>query len=511
MNEMNINKGICDELNKYQTDHLFLLIGTNPLPNYVAYHLLAKPSSYIYLVHTIESSRIADRLIKVLDILDNHCKIIVDESEPIKIFDRIYDEAKGKQNIGLHYTGGTKAMAINAYNAIKKANSNSVYSYLSARNLKLVLNVGDSESKSFQVRFCVHPTLKKLHELHCLKVKDLKEEPFKPEFCEALSKVPCKSITKWCNDNLRYLSGSKMLREHGLLEVELPLDSPFENLSTSWGKCRTLEDLLDVWSDEFSNATELAQWIDGNRNIGCPSRVLSQKECNQETNYPMIEEVYDSLLSIPYKNYRKWCRDSLYIQKSTSFPDKEESKLIRLPTKSPFDSLIPFWEGCETLGDLAIKWNVEVGILVDWFNGKWLEDHTLSAIKKVSNFCEIHSYAKNVEIINSGKTKSEKKGKQNDFEFDVAALRGYQLFAVSCSTSSDNWGLKQKLFEAYVRGQQLGGDEAKIGLVCFSSDPNTIQKEIEKEWHEKDKFRVFGAGSIPKLDEELAKWLSGSS
>lgn len=526
-----MNKETRDELSKYQTEHLFLLIGTNPLPNYVVYHLLAKHSSYVYLVHTLESSIIANRLKEMLNLSENHYdKILVNESEPKEIFDKIYTVAKNKHNIGLNYTGGTKVMAVNAYNAIKRANSNSVFSYLSAKNLRLVLNVGDSESKSFPVRFCVQPTLKKLHELHCLEVSNLQEESFKPEFCEALSKVPPKSITKWCNNNLRYLSGSKMLSEKKLKEVELPSDQPFEELSKVWGKCHTLNDLLDVWSGEFNNVTELAQWIDGNRQIGYPSRISSQYGFNQESNHPMIEDVFNSLSKVQYKYLRKWCRDNLYAQDSTSFPDKEEMELIKLPTKSPFESLIPFWDGCETMEELALKWNVDTRILIDWLNGKWLEDYTLSAFKKISKECGIHSCAKNVEIINSGKKgiqsgfESErkigfekqkkgnrKKNRQTDFEFDVAALTGYQIFAVSCSTSENKWTLKQKLFEAYVRGQQLGGDEAKIGLVCFSTDPNKVQEEIEKEWHENDKFRVFGNKSIPELAEELGKWLSDSS
>jgi len=74
--------------------------------------------------------------------------------------------------------------------------------------------------------------------------------------------------------------------------------------------------------------------------------------------------------------------------------------------------------------------------------------------------------------------------------------------------------VKQKLFEAYVRGQQLGGDEAKIGVVCFASEtspnasPERIKKEIEEEWHLEDKFRVFGAEQIPNLSMHLKEWLT---
>lgn len=74
--------------------------------------------------------------------------------------------------------------------------------------------------------------------------------------------------------------------------------------------------------------------------------------------------------------------------------------------------------------------------------------------------------------------------------------------------------VKEKLFEAYVRGQQLGGDEAKIGVVCFASEtnpkasPERIRKDIEEEWHLENKFRVFGAEQIPNLSMYLKEWLT---
>lgn len=43
---------MVDHLNAYKTEHLFLLVGTNPLPNYVAALLLAKGEGKIILLHS---------------------------------------------------------------------------------------------------------------------------------------------------------------------------------------------------------------------------------------------------------------------------------------------------------------------------------------------------------------------------------------------------------------------------------------------------------------------------
>ena len=51
---------------EYRTDHLLLLVGANPLPNYVAARLLTKPNSKIHLLHTQVTGESADSLQKVI-------------------------------------------------------------------------------------------------------------------------------------------------------------------------------------------------------------------------------------------------------------------------------------------------------------------------------------------------------------------------------------------------------------------------------------------------------------
>lgn len=54
------------ELNKYKVDHQFLLMGENPLPNYIATISLLNNNGTAYLVHTKRTELQAQRLKQVL-------------------------------------------------------------------------------------------------------------------------------------------------------------------------------------------------------------------------------------------------------------------------------------------------------------------------------------------------------------------------------------------------------------------------------------------------------------
>ncbi len=393
MGEKIATKNESDKFAEYRSDYLFLLIGTNPLPNYVVYHLLAKPSSHIIFIHTSKTNKIANDLITVLNIpSERWTKILVNESDSRDIYKKITEYSKGKQKLGLNYTGGTKAMAVNAYKAVLDADQDSVFSYLDARSLELVIDTRDSSSKRIPVSLSVKPSIEELFSLHGYEI-DNKREVFIPEICEVLANDLFTEFRKWCDKKLRSENLGKILNKPELKNVILPIDPPFENLAN-------------------------------------------------------------------------------------------------------------FWEDCSTLEDLAKKWGIKVENLASWFDGNWLEDYTLLMFQEVAEECKIHDHVLGAKF------------NYNKFELDVAILRGYELFVVSCTTASKKSIVKQKLFEAYVRGQQLGGDEAKIGVVCFASDrssdasPEIIKKEIKEEWHLENKFRVFGAEQIQNLSIYLKEWLT---
>ena len=372
------------EFSKYQTDSLFLLIGTNPLPNYVAYRLLAKPDCHVYLIHTDQTGKIADRLADVLQLpADRWTKIPVKESDANNIYTEICRCAKGKSGLGLNYTGGTKSMAVHSYRAIQAVDKNAIFSYLDAHKLEMTIDQSKISSKRYPAGLCIELPMEDLLALHDYTPKKIRKEPFHPEVCCDLIKIPRAELRCWCDNNLQL-------------------------------------------------------------------------------------------------------------------------KTAQLPQ---YNTLSKHWKDCNTLDELATMWGTSVGHITNWINGKWLEHYILWAVQEVALESKIHDAVFSLD--------SDSKSIKRNFEVDVLALRGYQLFAISCATGDYKPIIKQKFFEAYVHARQLGGDEAKVAVVCFASaknkdsSPDTIKREIEEEWDvEKGMFRIFGVEDLPDLPARLQDWFN---
>ncbi|MCI0694052.1 hypothetical protein L0337_18845 [candidate division KSB1 bacterium] len=200
----------------------------------------------------------------------------------------------------------------------------------------------------------------------------------------------------------------------------------------------------------------------------------------------------------------RWCRRD-------DRPDKWKSKgalntvQLPLPTEMDLQKVVSTIRGelGQAAGDLSIAAAAtscgcrEPEIFCDWLDGKWLEHHVLSILKSLSTKLELHDCAQNIETL------------EVRFDLDVTAMRGYQLFAFSCSTDRDNSRLKHRLFEAVVRARQLGGDEARVALVCSSDEPDKLQKEIRRDLD--PHACVFGRKHMSILAAEIEKWIRSQS
>ena len=385
----------------FQSQHLFLLVGTNPLPNVVAAKLLRKPEGQVYFIHTDDTLKIAQRLSDSLGLNETTRKFIqVEESNITDISNKITDICKNlsDKEVGLNYTGGTKTMVVHSYRAIEKTCCESVFSYLDARSMKMVVERRGQLCLDSSVSLSIKPKIQDLLALHgYILDEDPIWEPFQSEVCRELARIPCNELRAWCDNNLRQERDGKK-----------------------------------------KNATQL--------------------------------------------------------------------KSVPLPVDPPFDKVAYHWQGCKLFGDLAKYWNIMVDKLADWMDGIWLEHYTLWALKQIASDCEIHQSGLNIKPIEGEMRRG--------FEFDVAAMRGYQLFALSCTTDLQKPRQKSKLFEAYIRARQMGGDEARVALVCCApkdkdeGSPAVIQNEIEETWDAKGKVHVFGAEHLQNLSEYLKDWIN---
>jgi hypothetical protein len=115
---------MSDKFFDFRTDVLFLLIGSNPLPNYVAARLLTHEQGTLVLLHSQATAMVAERLARRLrsERADLSTQLFtVPEAdgpaiarkvrEAVQQFDRSYP----RRTIGLNYTGGTKPMAAYSY------------------------------------------------------------------------------------------------------------------------------------------------------------------------------------------------------------------------------------------------------------------------------------------------------------------------------------------------------------------------------------------------------------
>lgn len=137
--------------------------------------------------------------------------------------------------------------------------------------------------------------------------------------------------------------------------------------------------------------------------------------------------------------------------------------------------------------------------LCEWFKGQWLEHYTFVCLDALRSSFGFHSILLNIN------TKYSVKSQYKAFEIDVVAIRGYQLFAFSCSTDPRKSELKKKLFEAFVRARQLGGDEARIALVCTNKIPTILEDEMKSTID--PRIKVFGQDNLATLQDDLADWI----
>lgn len=386
----------------YRTDVLFLLIGTNPLPNYVAACLLATDKATIYLLHTPGQKGTGEvaRRLKIRLKEDIPCATIIpreiDEADgrkvEAKLAEIIADLPAGTHAVGLNYSGGTKPMAVHAYNALRKTFREGCFSYLDPRSLKMVIRQGDAPTQMLPVGQAVELGLVELIVLHGYRLDPPRDTPRAPELCKAIAQVHLTQdgFTQW----------RTWLNTLGDLESDprLPTAPEFPALVPV---IQAFHDICGGRATEEGVA----------KAIGCKNNCL--RSC---------------------------------------------SKFL--------------WSG-------------------------WLEDYTLDALRQ---------FAPDRGIKHLGVSIKPKRPGRREFEIDVAAMDGYQLFVISCVVTEDAEKAKEHLLEIFVRARQLGGDEARLGLVCLVKDAVSLQREIEQTWDAEDKIRVFGARHLPHLNRYMQNW-----
>lgn len=407
------------EFDKYKVDHLFLLVGENPLPNYVAARLLLNQGGTPYLVYTKHTEKPAKRLHTILSSEPIGLKTAQlvplndGEADAYQIQKAIRSKLETIKDgkIGLNYTGGTKAMAVHAYRAVlSKERPETVFSYLDPRRLEMCIDSENTPIKPIKIKpEMLQVKLVKLFQIHGL---ELKGNPTK---------------------------------EAQLLELAV--------------------ELTTIFKDE----SQAKHWFDWYYNVFC-----REARKNKNTNYGDWKNKSDlaglsiSLATAPPAVIT-------YLKRENLVTSDDQLSLQAVQQKGIFPEIKHF---CKYL------------------DGLWLEHYVLQQVKSIADKHSINDYGLNFEVPLKG---------AYGFEFDVAFTRGYQLFAISVSTTSKRDMCKNKLFEAYLRARQMGGDEARVALICCTNEPDTLKAEVAVL--DEKKIAVFGRDDLIDLSSKIEEWI----
>lgn len=409
-------------------DHLFLLVGANPLPNYVAAQLLTTNNATIHLLYSEdpqarnlpstrdEASYLANVLKKNPDlqvrsvqiasprgIHDSNGQAI--EKQIKRICNDVGLNCGTKASIGLNYTGATKPMSVHTYRALaNQFGTQCRFSYLDPRRMAFWYDNSSEE--------------------HTISHTDLT------------------------------LSLQTLAAMHGYTIEKPPRQNPeLPNLLPQIKAIHQTSEGMSAW----------VAWLD---------------------------------------------------TKMAAFPEHELLRNIR----QHFLNLCDGQANPDLLADKLGRTKHKGLVSYDKaFRSDWLEDVALEAIKANCREFNIEHYG--AEIRPKPNPQREEQFRQKglkvpEYDLDVAAMLGYQLFAVSCIASERaNGETKKHLFEAYMRARQLGGDEARVALVSYVDDgqKKELESVIQRNWHIPENIKVFGRSDIADLAEVFRDWFCTNS
>jgi hypothetical protein len=257
-------------LTQYQVDHLFLLIGGNPLPNYVAAKTLLKPGGVPYFVYSSATETHANALRDILNANNATSMIpLQDESDAFCIQKAIQETLKTigeTERVGLNYTGGKKVMSVHAYQSVKKERADVVCSYLDPDTFQIRIETQQRsvpiDLMTDEVRAMIGMSFETLWKLHSIELNPKKSPPHSTpilpdvamaiahHFAEGEDKV--NQWKKWANT----LGGSSSLDTCPFEDVRQALQSHSPTITT-------MQELKDAYFSESTDKDPAKKWLDG--------------------------------------------------------------------------------------------------------------------------------------------------------------------------------------------------------------------------------------------------------
>lgn len=446
---------------------LVLLVGTNPLPNYVtARYLLeiAGPGrpTRVVLIHTDDTKGIATRLQRSINALKPgqgtslYCLSRTDLLNGDLIYNaasRFLRDVTG--TVHLNYTGGTKAMAVHCYRAVADADARPTFSYLNHGQFQLRYDDGAFAPRlpsgaPGDLRDIVTLELETLLQLH-----------------------GCEDIT-----------ATTPTSNQGSAALVVPVAGGSQVAQASL----TVEALREMASrPPFHVAGNAPPHFEDFRSW---KTKLRRSSGNQGARASM----------------REW---PAVADATPPWPLQPEFGALALSVQADFN-LSP----SATWASMAPEQRLAVGELLDF---RWLEDVVFDAVaRKIGDQQSLDPPVTRCY----GNVRAKRGDSKNVHapELDVVVLRGYELILLSCTTAAYHAGddhrgdIKRKAFEALHRAEQFGGEEARAIVVslCEDSVAQGVLRDLRNDYGTgRLKLSIISRQDLNHLDTALEKAIKG--
>jgi len=420
----------------YDFTDLVLLVGTNPVPNYVVAKYFLESNRNLKKIWLVHSETRGDIGQEGTDWLAKNIKEVLENGAPNEVkfnFCSLRDVSSAKEiegdikqklvekltqdaKIYLDYTGGTKVMSVHIHRVLNEKLKNKVsFSYLDARTFCLK---DDKRGKvTNDLRKEIDISLENLMKLHGYE-KDERKPPANWEYWR------------------QTLEAFKQLIDRGKLQDYL------------WWKNNTLRRI-------FYSGSKFLDWS------GFRGSLVAniQNFKNSLSNDLRANDLRALLQTIPDEN---------------KFFNQNNWEIIKINNKKEYE------KRCKE----TIK---------NFLDGKWLEGYVYMILRQK---IEKEFSGRNIPIEASWHIR--KINGKKTFELDVIIINGYQVCGISCTTSWSEPRCKSKGFEVLHRVNQIGGEEAKAILVTCLPTTKKNKGEETKTVEEMDNDLKTITGSDDK-------------
>lgn len=390
-----------------KSDVLFLIVGTNPMPNIISMISRVKEDGSVYLIHSDEceysfsTKEIAENLERLFKEKYSNItikKIVVDKLKEDSMSNEIIKNRYNSLSLAdkvveLNFTGGTKFMSSTIYGLFKKE--------LLKGNENIILSYFDCEKDSFMYE--------------------------------------------------SYASGKVISNEEKVQDKKIFNTVGINEINISHG-------------------------------------LKFKPKKNSVINFDIACNMFNEFEKLSIEGKYKWLKDLNEIDIAYR---KEKDSLNR-------DCIKEFLKEYISEEDIEILDELKTKVLVKYIAGDILEEFVNKILLELKDSGEIDEYIWSFE----------QKGGEGiaGAEVDFVILKDLNTYLLSVTLCEEEGDCKFKLFEAKVRGEQLSGDETRIGFICLYDKDEELRELLDGD-SKYSKNLVVGITSFNNIKEKIIAWV----